>query len=250
VIAALGGSRNWPESALDFLTAALSNPLGSVRCAALRALSEVGGERAVAGVAFALADEEADVRRMAVSALGKIRGDDGAALGLPHLIDLVQHATEPELVAAAARALGQSGDAHALSVLRPLVRLGLPLVAVSAVEALAELAGARRVDVLLDGLSHTDGEVVKATMLALADAQDPRVVAHLGACLDHEAWDVRSLAADLLGRLPGETALGLLRARLTGEDSPPVQAAIARALERAAGIRRSSPPGGGSLRPR
>jgi HEAT repeat protein len=95
---------------------------------------------------------------------------------------------------------------------------------------------------------HSDAEVVKATMLALSDAPDPRVVAHLGACLDHEAWDVRRLAADLLGRVSGEPALALLRARLVGEDSPPVQAAISRALERAAGIRRSLPPG--SPRPR
>src|SRR5262249_53460892 len=152
------------------------------------------------------------------------------------LVDLVQHSSDAELIAAAVRSLGEARDSHALGVLKPLTRSERPLVAVSAVEALAQLTGSRRVDALLDGLSHPDAEVVKATMLAISDTPDPRVVAHLGACLDHEAWDVRRLAADLLGRISGESALGLLRARLSGEDSPPVQAAIARALERAAGV--------------
>jgi HEAT repeat protein len=249
IIGALARDQREIDPELYFLTSALSNSHGSVRSAAVEALAAVGGARAVSAVAFALADEEDEVRRMAVIALGKIRAEDGTAPGVPHLIDLVQRGHDAELVAAAARALGEAGDHHALSVLKPLIRSPQPFVAVSAVEALAELAGSRRVESVLDGLSHTDAEVVKATMLALSDAPDARVVAHLGACLDHEAWDVRRLAADLLGRISGETALGLLRARMSSEDSPPVQAAIARALERAAGQRRSAPPGG-SLRPR
>ena len=249
IIGALAAESRETDSDIAFLTAALSNAHGSVRSAAVEALAAVGGPRAVSAVSFALADEEQDVRRVAIAALGKIRTDDGSAPGVAHLIDLVQRSSDAESMAAAARALGEAGDHHAIAVLRPLIRSQQPFVAVSAVEALAELAGTRRVECLLDGLSHADAEVVKATMLALCDAPDPRVVAHLGACLDHEAWDVRRLAADLLGRIPGETALSFLRARLASEDTPPVQAAIARAIERAAGQRRSAPPGG-SLRPR
>lgn len=249
IVAALGlESQSEVEADLAFLSAALSNPSEAVRRAALEALAEVGRSRGVDSVAFALADEELGVRRVAIAALGRIRADDGSAPGVPHLIDLIQRSQDSELVAVALRALGEAGDPHAVSVLRPLTRSERPLVAVSAVEALAQLSGPRRIDALLEGLLHGDAEVVKATMLALSEAPDPRVVAHLGACLDHEAWDVRRLAADLLGRVSGEPALGLLRARLAGEESPPVQAAIARALERAAGIRRSLPPG--SPRPR
>jgi HEAT repeat protein len=250
VIAALAlHGRAQGDTHLELLSGALSNPMTSIRRAAVEALAEVGMAQGVEPVAFALADEEPEVRRMAVVALGRIRADDGSAPGVPHLIDLVQHSQDSELVAAAARALGDARDQHAFAVLRPLVRSEHALVAVSAVEALAQLTGPRRLESLLDALTHSDAEVVKATMLALSDAPDPRVVAHLGACLDHDAWDVRRLAADLLGRVSGEPALGLLRARLAVEDSPPVQAAISRALERAAGIRRSQPPGG-SLRPR
>jgi len=73
---------------------------------------------------------------------------------------------------------------------------------------------------------------------------------HLGVCLDHAAWDVRRLAADLLGRSPTETALGLLRARLSIEDNPLVCEALERALD-ASGTRRTPAPGrSGSMPPR
>ncbi len=249
VIAALASRGAAPQAGdLELLSNALSSPATSVRRAAIEALSEVGKAEGVDPVAFALADEEPEVRRVAVVALGRMRAEDGSAPGVSHLLDLVQNSQDSELIAAAARALGDARDPHAFGVLRPLARSDHPLVAVSAVEALAELAGPRRLEALLEGLSHPDAEVVKATLLALSDTPDARVVAHLGACLDHDAWDVRRLAADLLGRVSGEPALGLLRARLAVEDSPPVQTAISRALERAAGIRRSAPPG--SLRPR
>jgi len=246
-----GGARGSLAEDIAFLSDALSNTSALARRAAVEALAELGGAGGVSAIAFALTDEEREVRRAAVAALGRMRGEDGSVVGLAQLIELVERAPDPDLLAAAVRALGDTGDAHAIAVLKPLFRAAQPYVAVSAVEALARVAGPRRVDVLLEGLAHSDAEVVKATMLALSDAADPRVIAHLGACLDHDAWDVRRLAADLLGRVSNETALGFLRARIPSEDSPPVQEAISRALERSAGVRRTPiPPPLGSLRPR
>lgn len=252
VLGALGGgARGSLAMDLAFLSAALSNTSRMARRAAVEVLADLGGANAVEAIAFALTDEERDVRRVAVAALGRLRAEDGSAAGVGRLVELVERAPDPELLAAAVRALGETGDVHAVSVLKPLFRSAQPFVAVSAVEALARIAGPRRVDVLLEGLAHPDAEVVKATLLALSEAADPRVVAHLGACLDHEAWDVRRLAADLLGRVSGEAALEVLRARIPSEESPPVQEAITRALERAAGVRRSPIPAPlGSLRPR
>lgn len=239
------------EAGVRFLCAALSNTSAPVRRAALEVLADVGGSEGVDAVAFALTDEEREVRLMAVEALGRMRDKDGASVGARQLVELAAVATEAELLAAAVRALGETGDAHAVPVLKRLIRSPQPFVAVSAVEALARVAGPRRVDAVIEGLGHSDAEVVKATMLALSDAPDPRVIAHWGACLDHEAWDVRRLAADLLGRMSGELALEFLRARFPSEESPPVQQAISRALERAAGVRRTPVPAPlGSLRPR
>jgi HEAT repeat protein len=110
---------------------------------------------------------------------------------------------------------------------------------------------ARRIEALIEGLSHIESEVVKASMLALGDTVDPRVLAHFGACLDHDAWDVRRLSADMLGRVGGDSANALLRARLASEDNPLVQEAISRALETGSGVRHTPlPHRAGSLRPR
>jgi len=236
---------------VSYLSLLLSNPAKSVRCAALAGLGNAGSELGTAAAAFALTDEEPEVRHAAVLALSRLRAADGTPSGLGKLLELVEKSDDPDLVAAALGALGDAGDARVLAVLRPLVRSAPPMVAVAAVEALARVPDPRRIEALIEGLSHGEAEVVKASMLALGDTIDPRVLAHYGACLDHDAWDVRRLSADMLGRAGGESALSLLRARLAAEDNPRVLDAISRALEVGAGVRHTPlPPRAGSLRPR
>ncbi len=230
-----------------FLSAVLSSDSAAARRAALDALAALGSPLGVEAVAFALTDEERDVQLAAVHALGLLRHESGESAGVEHLLELVQSSDDEALVAAAISALGQAGDARALSVLRPLARSGDPMSAVAAVEALGRMRDSRRVDALIDALSHADAEVVKASLRVLTEERDARVGAHLGACLDHEAWDVRRLAADLLGRLGGESGMGLLRAKLASEDEPLVKEAIKRALSKLEGkvpIRRTTPPPG------
>ena len=234
---------------VQFLSEALSNGLSPLRRAALDALSAVGSPLGVDAVAFALTDEEPEVRLTAVRALGRLRMPDGTVVGLSHLLALIENPIDPEMFAAALQALGEGGDPHALPILRPIVRSGEPLAAVAAFEALASFPEPRRVEALIDGLSHPVAEVVKAAMRALVEAADPRVLVHLGACLDHDAWDVRRLAADLISRA-GDPAIGLLRARLRVEDNPLVKDAITRALEQMAGVRRTPAPPRTSWRPR
>jgi HEAT repeat protein len=234
---------------VEFLSSALSSAAPQVRRASLQALAEVGGELAVEPIAFAVTDEEPDVRLSAVRALGRVRGADGAPLGISHLIGLVERTVEPELVAQALLSLGETGDPRALPILKPFMRSGDPTAAVAAVEALGAFPEGRRVEALIEGLSHAASEVVKAALLSLGESSDPRVLLHLGACLDHEAWDVRRLVADQLARY-GAPAAGPLRARLAVEDDPLVREAIGRALERVLGVRKSTPPTRGSYWPR
>ena len=234
---------------VEFLSSALSSAGPQVRRASLQALAEVGGELAVEPIAFAVTDEEPDVRFSAVRALGRVRGSDGTPLGMSHLVGLVERTVEPELVAQALISLGETSDPRALPILRPFMRSGDPTAAVAAIEALGAFPEARRVEALIEGLSHSASEVVKAALLSLGESSDPRVLLHLGACLDHEAWDVRRLVADLLARY-GAPAAGPLRARLAVEEDPLVREAIGRALERVAGVRKSTPPTRGSYWPR
>lgn len=234
-----------------YLSLLLSNSSRNVRRAALAGLGHVGSELGVHAAAFALTDEEPEVRFAAVLALSRLRTADGVLSGLGKLLELVEKSTDTELVASALGALADAGDPRVLTVLRPLVRNAPPVVAVAAVEALARVPDPRRVEALIEGLSNRESEVVKASMLALGDSIDPRVLAHCGACLDHEAWDVRRLSADMLGRAGGEAALGLLRARLANEEDSLVRDAISRALELGSGMRHTPlPPRAGSLRPR
>jgi len=234
-----------------YLSLLLSNSAKAVRRAALAGLGNAGSELGAHAAAFALTDEEPDVRYAAVLALSRLRSADGLLSGLGKLLELVEKSDDEELVVAAVGALAEAGDARVLTVLRPLVRNASPMVAVAAIEALARVPDARRVEALIEGLSHIESEVVKASMLALGDSIDPRVLAHFGACLDHEAWDVRRLSADMLGRVGGDSAHALLRARHATEDNPLVQEAIGRALETGNGTRHTPlPHRAGSLRPR
>lgn len=234
-----------------YLSLLLSNSAKAVRRAALAALGNAGSELGTHAAAFALTDEEPDVRYAAVLALSRLRNAEGVLSGLGKLLELVEKSDDQELVAAALGALAEAGDARVLTVLRPLVRNASPMVAVAAIEALARVPDSRRVEALIEGLSHTEAEVVKASMLALGDSIDPRVLAHFGACLDHDAWDVRRLSADMLGRVGGDSSGALLRARYATEDNPLVQEAISRALENGHGARHTPlPHRAGSLRPR
>jgi HEAT repeat protein len=224
-----------------FLVRLLMSTSHEQRRAALVALAELGSGEALDAVRFALADEEEAVRVEAVRALGRLKGRDQSMVGVPALLEVASEARDPVLLLAALRALGESSDPRGLSVLGPLVRSSDARVAVAAVEALSRHADSRRLSSLFDGLHHGEPEVVKASMLAIAAEPDPRVIVHLGACLDQSAWDVRRLAADLLGRAPSEASAHLLRARLSVEQDPMVKDALARALE-SAGQRRSRPP--------
>jgi HEAT repeat protein len=244
VIAALG-----PRGALGSLDAAelsafsmrlLMSTSHEERRAALLALGALTSEEALDAVRFALADEEPAVRLEAARTLGKLKGKDRGSVGVPALLEVVAEGRDSALVLATLRALGESSDPRALGVLGALVRSSDARVGVAAVEALSRHGDARRLSALLDGLHHPEPEVVKAAMLAAATEPDPRVVGHLGACLDQSAWDVRRLAADLLGRSPSEASAALLRARLVVEPDPMVRDALSRALEGAG--QRSRPP--------
>jgi HEAT repeat protein len=210
----------------EFLGRALAHESPQVRRVAIESLASCEDAATTAMAVFALTDEEPQVRRAAVRALG--RASDINAI--ERLIEIVKASDDTDLVVSAVRALGESDNARAMQVLRPVARSGAPVVAVAAVEAIARLSDLRRIDALIDSLSHADAEVVKAALQMLAHESDLRTNAHLGACLDHEAWDVRRLAADLLGRIGGESVTALLRTKLALEPEPLVRDAILRAL--------------------
>jgi HEAT repeat protein len=218
------------EDDVAFLAATLSSPDPETRKTAVTALGQVRSALGTDAVQFALADEERDVQLSAVRALGRLRTEDGQPTGLDRLIELVREWSDPELIAAAARALGDCGGERAQAAIAPLCRASDPVVAVAAIEALGKFPNASNIVPLLEAVSHPHVEVIKAALLAFGGAYDPQICACLGRVLCHSEWDVRRLAADCLGRFGGEAAASLLRERLGCEQEPLVKEAIGRAL--------------------
>lgn len=223
-----------PED-VGFLERALSHADARTRRAAVDALAAIGGDAAADAVAFALTDEEREVVLAAVRALGQLRR-------APPLVDLVRAARDPALVAAALRALGDADADLAFGAAHPLLRHPDAATACAAVESVGILLRARRDaggptssagdprDALFEALEHADPEVVKTALSEISFDLDARALARLGSCLDHASWEVRRLAAELLGHDGSASAQALLKARYERERDPVVRAAIAEAV--------------------
>jgi HEAT repeat protein len=233
---------------IAFLAAAASNESAVARRAAFDALARFGAPSAVEAASFGVADEAPEVQLAAIRALGRMRDERGAAVGLPRLLEVVRTFADDAVGVAAIEALGDTGDPAAIDVLRGVARQGAARRAVAAVEAIGRIDAPGRVDALIHALSHPESEVVKVALRAVAqEARDPRGSAHVAASLDHDAWDVRRLAAELLGRRLDATAKQVLQRRLIDEREPLVRDEIQRSLAEADGTthRRTMPPLGG-----
>jgi HEAT repeat protein len=224
VVAALGG-----PSALDRLQALLSADDPDVRRAALHGLGRVGGARAAELVALALADEDDEVQTVAAHVLGRIRDADGGAPGLDHLV-VALNSELWQVRMAAARALGRSGSLRAVEPLRETLRSGDTGLAMAAVEALGQLSPGELAGILADALNHSDDEVVKAALRALAECHDPAAPDVLISALRHPSWDLRQLAAELLGSLSVSKAIKPMREQLARETDDLAREALRSAL--------------------
>lgn len=232
LLGAIASTRALAEEDVDLLRRALAHADPRVRRAAIDALAHAGGGAAADAVVFALTDEESEVRLAAVRALGKLgRADPLAAL--------VADSDDPALTATALRALGEADPARALVAAKPLVRHDDPAVACAAIEAIGGLGASPRAqahvaaaceDAVFSALDHPDTEVVKLALSLVGAWPGARALARLGLCLDHGSWEVRRLAAELLGQDKSPGAQALLRARYEREKDPLVREAIAAAV--------------------
>ena len=201
-----------------------------VRRAAVDALAAMGDPSASDAVAFALADEEDDVVLAAIRALGRM----GHTEPLLMLLRTTKDAGE---VASALLALSEASPEDALLAARPLVLIADPGLACAAVEAIGQLRVARRNDALFLALGHPEPEVVKAALVEISREADEGALEKMSQCLDHESFDVRSVAAQLLGAEGSPASHAHLRARLERETHPLARDAITGALSVRAALR-------------
>ncbi|UJR78816.1 HEAT repeat domain-containing protein [Sandaracinus amylolyticus] len=225
-----------PEVALEKLRAAIASGEAPARRAALLALDRVDSAEAAEVASMALADEDVDVQVAAVSVLARMRHVSARAIAAATL-PVALRDESPAVRAAAARAIGALGDPEVRGRLRDLLRDPGPGVALAALSSLRALGGAEPAsepdleELLVDVLGHPDEEVVKEGLRVVAEKIRDRREARLAIGLSHPAWDVRRLAAALLGAIGSEGALTHLHARRAIETDDLVRAAIDDALD-------------------
>ncbi len=253
LLGAIASTQALSDEDVRLLERALAHDHPQVRRAAVDALGEAGGEAAADAVVFALADEEHEVQLAAIRALGRLGRADP-------LVGLVTDTRDAVLTATTLRALGDADPARALSAAQRLVVRAEAAVACAAVEAIGHLLERDRAehggdsarlsqhvasaceDALFAALDHPDSEVVKLALALVGAQPGARAMARLGLCLDHASWEVRRVAAEMLGQDKSVGAQALLRARYEREKEPLVRDAIAAAVS-------LRPPGDDNLRP-
>ena len=215
------------ESGFEQLQAGTAAEDPQVRRACIAALGQIGDARAAELVAFALSDENVDVRITAARVLGRLRLPDGSAPGVDALLSALTG--EDAVRAAAARALGELCEPRATPLLAEMVTHPAVAVAAAALEALAAIGDDSLQQHVEAALSHPDPEVVKQAMRGAARLPADSAHRLLGVGLRHGSWHVRVLAARLLGEA-GAPGRDLLHQALIEEADPMVRDAIAEAL--------------------
>lgn len=223
------------------LVSQLGSPDVGVRVAAATALGQIPGEHeGGSALSFALADEEASVRAAACRSLGQ--------LGAGHAVQSLMSATtdaSPLVRAAAVSALVALDNPVSLARLRAIiVEDAVPTVVVQAIAGLSNTGLDQDLTMLMSLCTSADHEVVKAGARALQGFSAHRATAALLGLLDHERWDVRWAAAEVLAGREDPTALGPLRVSLERESDQLVREVLEDAIGRLAGVLEDT--GGGS----
>lgn len=215
------------------LVSQLGSPDVGVRVAAAAALGQIPGEHeGSSALSFALADEEAAVRAAACRSLGQ--------LGAGHAVQSLMSATtdaSPLVRAAAVSALVTLDNPVSLARLRAIIAEdAVPTVVVQAIAGLSNTGLDQDLTMLMSLCTSADHEVVKAAARALQGFSAHRATAALLGLLDHERWDVRWAAAEVLAGREDSTALGPLRVSLERESDQLVREVLEDAIGRLTGV--------------
>jgi aminopeptidase N len=198
---------------IQALRAALSNTeeVWMVRAEAAEALGRIGGDDALAALGAAATEPHPKVRRAVATALGQFRRSEAAkslqGLALKDESYLVR--------AAAARALGKTGDKRAFEVLSELLDADswAEVIRAGALEGFARLGDERAIEAVIERTQY--GHPMRARRAALAAlpklAEGRRVREHLITLLDDKDPHVRASVVAALEELGDPKATGALR---------------------------------------
>lgn len=206
-----------------------------VRRAAVPACLRLDPERGRASLRLALLDEFAGVRIEGARTLARAATRDG-------LEDLSRLSGDGDarVAAAAIRAMGELverlGEGRERVAERIVGALGREaIVALAALETLAELGGPSVARGATGALSRPEPEVVRAAIVCLARHAEMDALAPLVERLGHEDWSVRAEAVKVLAARRHRRALPALLRRIDCEDDPFVRDALLDATRRLEG---------------
>ncbi|MCP4701358.1 MAG: HEAT repeat domain-containing protein, partial [Gammaproteobacteria bacterium] len=190
-----------------------------IREKAVGALGELGSAGAVKFLIKRLKDKDADVRKVAAVMLGKA----GNTEAVKPLIELLKDSYF-DVVASARTAIVQLNDDNTVKLLTELLKDPDGFVRYDAASALGELNSAKAAKPLVDLLEDYSWSVRNKASSALEklggnETLRPLIEKLLIASLENQNSDTRSSAANLLGQLGSEKAIGPLRKLLKDQYS-------------------------------
>jgi len=231
VLAAVGHGEESPF--VPPLVALLGAEEAAVRVAAATALGAIGGEHeGVTALCLALADEHPAVRAAACRSLGQL----GAAAACQALLQASAD-DSAQVRAAAVQALVSLDNPVALARLREIVLSdSAPAVVIPALAGLGHSGSDLDLTMLMSLCRSSDHEVAKAAARGLVRFSAHRATAAVLGLLDHERWDVRWAAAEVLAERGDLTALAPLRRVQAVEPDPLVRQVLGGAVGRLEGL--------------
>ena len=209
---------------------ALRDEDGDVRKYAVEALGEIGGDEAARHIILALNDEERDVRVAAVESLCNVN-DESA---FKPLLSLLQD-EDIWVKSAAIKGVARLGKREAAPYLVDMLQDEVGLVTIASLEALGNLSMPECAPAMIKAMKNSDYEVVKVAAENLAFWNDKRYIDELVSLLDHQSWEVRVSVIKLLVQKLDGKAFTFLRDRLDAEEDELVKSAIEEALSKCGG---------------
>ncbi|MBI5969918.1 MAG: HEAT repeat domain-containing protein [Deltaproteobacteria bacterium] len=212
---------------IEVLSGSLKSADGHARKTAARAYATLAGEGAVRSLFDALRVENyRDVMEEITDVLALIPAD----MVKKGFYELLTN-ERAELREMGARGLGLVGDEEALQYLKKAAHDADPSVRKAAYNSLARIGAPEAVDAVISGLRDDDDEVKLSVLKALGGWSGEKIKKALIAALsDGNIW-VRYHAVLLLGELRENDVEERILEMLVN-DSPPVKAAAAKALEK------------------
>jgi HEAT repeat protein/beta-lactamase regulating signal transducer with metallopeptidase domain len=202
------------ERVVKALTGALSDSDAQVRKEAVFALGKLRAAGSARAIAAALQDSDAEVRQQAAFALGQLRSE----VSVNALIGALED-KDAEVRQQAVFALGQIRSPGAAKALAGTLADASAEVRQQAVFALGQLRDPGSASALSAALKDSDPDVRQQAAFALGQLRDPNSAAALAAALKDSDADVRQQAAFALGQLRHSGSVGALAGALKDSDA-------------------------------